>query len=195
MDLSSDEIKAHIPYYLTQKQKNGLTRAFNDFNKEKEVDFYINQYPKEKLQGDGWGKLEILSFADGKRLKIKGMILSNTCDISPENSRSFPAKITFVPLIKLSKYIERLALSGVSKQQIADKVKVIKKQKVTSIFYLPSSKEIKDEYIAILDDVHTIPFSATSDSEKIFTLSMFGFYLFVFKLSIHFCRLHEEVSR
>ena len=30
---------------------------------------------------------------------------------------------------------------------------------------------------------------------KRFTLSLHGFYMFVFKLSVHFCRLHENVAR
>jgi hypothetical protein len=195
MDLSSDELKVHIPYYLTENQKSGLSKAFLDFSNEKEVDFYINGYEKEKLQGDGWSKLKILRFSDGERANIKGIILSNTCDISPENQRSFPTKITFAPLVKLSNYTQLLYSSKLSKQQVSDKVEMIKKQKVTSIFFLPSSKNIDDDYIAILDDIHTVPSSATTDSEKIFTLSMFGFYLFVFKLSIHFCRFHEEVQR
>lgn len=196
MNLSSDELNAHIPYYLTQEQRKGLALAFDDFNNEKNVNFYIDKYPDDKLQGDGWSKLQILRFNDGQKLNIKGIILSNTCDIAPENQRNLPTNITFAPLIKLSKYIDLLSSSGdLTEQQIANKIEIIKKQKVTSIFFLPSSPDIGEDHIAVLDDVHTIPFSSVANSEKLFTLSMFGFYLFIFKLSIHFCRFHEEVSR
>ena len=48
----------------------------------------------------------------------------------------------------------------------------------------------------LLDDLHSMPIELHGQAaEKLFTLSMAGFYLFVLKLSVHFCRLHENVDR
>lgn len=55
-----------------------------------------------------------------------------------------------------------------------------------------------DECIALLDDLHTIrldSFEGIQERNKILTLNQIGFYIFLFKLSVHFCRFHEEVDR
>jgi hypothetical protein len=49
-----------------------------------------------------------------------------------------------------------------------------------------------------LDNIHSIPYTShlkNSGRKKLFTLSNTGFYMLVFKLSIHFCRLQENVQR
>jgi hypothetical protein len=52
--------------------------------------------------------------------------------------------------------------------------------------------------MALFDQLYTMPskvFDQENKKSKVFTLSLFGFYLFVFKLSIHFCRFQENVAR
>ena len=93
-----------------------------------------------------------------------------------------------------------LVQSGQKSEQIDAKIAAIKEQKVHNIFYLPSGAGIQKDQIALLDDVHSFPLNALNPSQgsanrKLATLSMVGFYLFVLKLSIHFCRLHENVER
>ncbi len=68
-------------------------------------------------------------------------------------------------------------------------------QEVTNVFYLPAGGPFEEEHIVLLDNVHSMPFAAHDEGEKLFTLSMAGFYLFAFKLSVHFCRLQENVDR
>jgi len=199
MDNIPGTIEAHIPYYLTQEQKAGLTEALKGFRTNPaNYSCYINRYLDEILQGDGWSNLGVIRFENSERNQIKGIILSNTCDITPENTRLIPAKITFAPIIKLSRYSSVLERAGLTEQQISAKLQAIRGQNVTTIFYLPQEGTLDDEYIALLDDIHTIPataFDPGQSNEKVFTLSMFGFYLFLLKLSVHFCRFHEEVPR
>jgi len=197
MAICTEAIESHIPYYLTQEQKEGLTKALSDF-KEHPINYYINRYAEEMLQGDGWHGLDVIRLEDGARNKIKGIVLSNTCDINPGNKRNLPAKITFAPIIKLSNYADLLRATGLERKQIDGKFKAIREQSVTTLFYLPPCDTLDDEYIALLDDIHSIPartFASYQEREKLFTLSMVGFYLFLLKLSIHFCRFHEEVER
>ena len=83
-------------------------------------------------------------------------------------------------------------------QQINDRFQAIREQRVTTMFYLPKGGSLEEEYVALLDDLHTVPariFEQVAERKKLFTLSLVGFYLFVLKLSVHFCRLHEEVAR
>lgn len=196
MQISTESIREQIPYYLSQEAKDGLAKALERFPRR--IEYYLNRYPDEMLQGDGWTSVDVIRFEDGQRKLVKAVLLSNSCDIDPENKRDFPAKLTFAPIIKLAKYQELLITAGLDKQQVGDKITAIKEQKITSLFYLPKDAGIDEDYVALLDDVHTVPyqaFTAHTDKTKLFTLSQVGFYLFILKLSVHFCRFHEEVDR
>jgi putative ribosome biogenesis GTPase RsgA len=88
--------------------------------------------------------------------------------------------------------------AGIAKDQIDRKLIAIKQQKITNIFFLPKGSGLDDDYIALLSDVHTVPYSVFAEKKskaKQFTLSQIGFYIFVLKLSVHFCRFHENVDR
>ncbi|MTW21314.1 hypothetical protein [Allochromatium palmeri] len=196
MGITVENIKEHIPYYLTQEAKEGLIKALKDFPEK--INYYTTKCPDELLQGDGWNSLDIINVDTAEQKSIKGIILSNSCDISLENTRDVPALIVFAPIIPLSLYEGFLAQSGIDPNKVASKVGSIKKQQVTSLFYLPKGGCLESDHIALLDDLHSLPaqrFCKKTDREKQFTLSQAGFYLFLFKLSIHFCRFHENVFR
>lgn len=196
MQISSESIQKQIPYYLSQESKDNLVKALDSFPRS--IQYYINKYPADVLQGDGWNSLEIIRFEDGERGLIKGIILTNSCDIDSNNIRVMPPKLSFAPLISLDVFIGFLEKAGLEVKQISDKITAIKEQKVSSLFYLPKSKGIDVDSVALLEDVHSIPFTsfnARHDKQKLFTLSDVGFYLFLMKLSIHFCRFHEDIAR
>lgn len=195
-----DNIVEHIPFYLTQDKdaKEGFVKNLENFPNN--INYYTPHYPNDELQGDGWEGLDIIDVVTSKKISVKGIILSNSCDISTENKRDLPPNITFAPIVKLEAYRDKLIKAGVSQKQIKSKIEAIKKQQVTSLFYLPEEGDFP-ESIVIFDDIRSIPidyFQNRKSSKivtKIFTLSQFGFYLFLFKISIHFCRFHEKVLR
>ncbi len=196
MNITAENIKEHIPYYLTQPAKDGLIKSLRDFPEK--MNYYTGIHKDEVLQGDGWSCLDILNFETAERKSIKGIILSNSCDISSENPRDLPVQIVFAPIIQLSSYEKLLNSNGVPYDKISAKISSIKQQKVTSLFYLPKGGSLESDYIAVFDDLHTLPakyFYMKSERKKQFTLSQSGFYLFLLKLSIHFCRFHENVFR
>ncbi len=196
MIVNNDSISTQIPYYLTQEAKQGLIKALKDFPEK--TNYFTNLYPNELLQGDGIKSLEVLRFEDGSRKSIKGILLTNSCDMDLKNKREFPIKLTFAPLIKLDNYINLLKQHNLDSEKIDNKICSIKEQKITYIFYLPKDSYLEDDHIALLNDLHTIPLSAlekVDKNSKLFTLSQVGFYLFIFKLSVHFCRFHENVER
>jgi len=196
MEITTESIKEQIPYYLTQEAKDNLVKALDRFPRQ--IDYYINLYQDELLQGDGWNSVDIINFEDGQRKLIKGVLLSNTCDVAPENKRDFPVKLTFAPVVKLNNYVQLLARAGLDVKQIDAKIVAIKEQKITSLIYFPKGADLEEDYIALLDDLHTVPYSIFNERKekaKLFTLSQVGFYLFNLKLSVHFCRFHEEVAR
>lgn len=201
MEISVDSLHDQIPYYLTRDQKEGLLKALKDFPRN--TPYYLTgqykeEYQEKLLQGDGWTKLKIFNFYTGEKASINGIVLSNTCDVTPENARELPVNIVFAPIVLLSAYSAALEKGGISSEKIQQKILAIKAQQITTIFYLPAGDGLDKDHMVLLDDIHTIPakaFEQETGKSKQFTLSLFGFYLFVFKLSVHFCRLHEGVNR
>lgn len=159
---------------------------------------FYDTFTEEMLQGDGWRGFQLFMFASGDRRSVRGLVLSNSCDVDPDNPRDVPARMVFAPLAKLSVYEDLLRRSGIAEARVDDKVASIKSQKTTNIFYLPASGPLDEDYVVRLDDAHSMPVAAhtaAGDREKLFTLSNTGFYMLVFKLSVHFCRLHEKENR
>ena len=198
MEFGIETLQDQIPAYLTQEQKDGLVRALDDFNRSGHVDYFLDRYHTELLQGDGWTALDVIRFDDGQRKGVRGIVLSNSCDVDDGNDRAIPPRLIFAPLVPLDGYVGLLKASKVTAQALEQKLKAIREQRITSIFYLPAGGGLESEHIAVLDDLHTVPlphFKANENRQKLFTLGMTGFYIFLFKLSVHFCRFHENVAR
>ena len=196
MEITPESIRDHIPYYLTSTQKDGLLKALKDFPSN--TNYYLNDYHHALLQGDGWTNLHRRNFETGMLDSILGIVLSNSCDVSSDNKHDFPSRITFAPLVPLSAYVGLLHKTGISPAQIYDKVTSIKEQRVTSIFFLPAGNGLQEDHIALLDELYTMPakaFESENRKSKVYTLSLVGFYLFIFKLSVHFCRFGENLAR
>lgn len=193
-----DKFKDQIPYYLTQPQKEGLVKALEDFPEG--INYYLSNYPVDlkaaALQGDVFKGLTIYGPRGSK--EAKGIILSNSCDIDTNNKRDFPMRAVFAPLVNLATLVESLQKAGIPQDKIDTKLDAMKKQLVTNIVYLPSCDTIP-ESIIFLDDVYQVSTEelrqSLESSNKILTLSQVGFYILLFKLSIHFCRFHEDVAR
>lgn len=196
MQIITESIQDHIPYYLTQEAKENLIKELKNFSVK--TNYYTNLYPQDVLQGDGWLSLPVINFDTGEKKPIKGLVLSNSCDIDESNKRELPVKVTFAPIIRLGQYERILKEKIDDPQKITDKISSIKSQHITSLFYLPKGGALEDEYVALLSDLHSIPyknFVKQNPQQKLFTLSQVGFYIFLLKLSVHFCRFHENIDR
>lgn len=196
MDLPADSLSTFFPYYFTEERKRGLLSALKQLPLQKP--YYAKLADPEPLQGDGWSGLQILRFEDAARTRITGIVITNSCDLTADNARLVPSKLTFAPLIPLSGYLSVLERGGVTKERILQHAGDIRAQAVNSMFYLPSTHDLIEEHVALLFDLHTVPtqaFEQDDGKRRVFSLSDIGFYLFVFKLSVHFCRLHENIDR
>jgi hypothetical protein len=184
----------NFPHYLTDPQAALLAAELDRYES---ANYYTRMRAEELLQGDGWSGLDVVNVENGDRARIKGITLSNSCDIDRNNRRAMPPSVVFAPLVALQKFKNRLGAAGIGSGQIDDKIAAIKKQQITSVFYLPMGANLSEDYIALLDDLHTVPLHMfrNADQPKLFTLSQVGFYLFITKLSIHFCRFSEGIYR
>jgi len=99
--------------------------------------------------------------------------------------------------MRLRKYLTALEANGHNEQQTAGVAASIRRQEVTSVMHLPAINSQMEESLAVFGDVRSQPLDHFMAGERslLFRLSDFGFYLFLFKLSIHFTRMLEGVDR
>jgi hypothetical protein len=200
--MNLDEIKIYLPKFLSAESDRELFKGLKDFPDNIDERLYTTYLQDNKIiyQGDGLKNLLVVNLPKSEIKPVPGIILSTTCDIDLQNERNFPSQIVYAPIFSLEKY--RQALLNNSKksiEQITDHINAIKKQQITQIFYLPKFDGKIEESIVFLDRVNNMPNTLIErdkiTSNRIFTLSDFGAYLFLLKLSIHFTRIQDKVER
>lgn len=203
MSDSFEEFKLYLPKYLSPTSSKELFDNLKDFPKNISKILYADEslLTEEVIyQGDGIKDLLYAGLPSGKIDKSKSVVLTNTCDSDINNKRFNPSYISYSPIVQLEKYEKLLSKSFPNqKDAIIEHINCIKKQKVTQIFYLPKGALLEHDSIIIFSMVSScLNESIPRDSIKqrrLFTLSNYGFYLFLFKLSIHFTRIREDVDR
>lgn len=195
-----ESIKQFLPKYLSETEQKKLLAEIKAFPQNLDTRFYTD-YLREELvvfQGDGVSGLKISNLPSEKFIDAKCIVTSNTCDTNLDNQRLFRSRLTYCPLIDFEKYIDSLFHYGIDKTKIANHSKAIKKQEVTQILYLPANSKSR-ECIVFLDRVNNCELNAISTKNikerRLFTLSNYGFYMFLLKMSISFTRIGEGVDR
>lgn len=201
--MNLDNFKQYLPKYLSSESERELFECLKDFPKSMHK-VYTNSLYSEKIifQGDGLSNMYLVDIPSLRIEKNKALVLSNTCDIDPNNPRYIPPKILYSPILNLSKY-EKLLLdkSNKTEAQIEDHIRAIREQKVSNIFYLPQKygKGAIDESIVFFDRILNVSISSVDIesllANRLFVLSNYGFYLLLYKLSIHFTRIKESIDR
>lgn len=98
----------------------------------------------------------------------------------PDNKRDLPTKITFAPLIPLSAYVALLEKVKIDHGKIINKITSIKEQKISNIFYLPRGGGLKQDYIALFDELYTMPSKHLSQKRKNLKSSLYDFLAFIY---------------
>lgn len=198
--MNVDELKGFVPYYLTNDRKHGFLEELTSFMNRDWLEYFTRAVGDTWLQGDCCARGAKVDVVTLRKADIKCLVVSNSCDIDPNNKRTLPARALLAPLIPLTSY-ESLLLEKHSggEQAVQTIIQNIREQKVTNVFYLPHHDALGGETIVLLDDLQTVPVSTLPDpnsaENRYFSLSQIGFFLYLFKLSVHFCRFHEEVDR
>jgi hypothetical protein len=200
-----------FPEYLTKTEKGRLLQALEQFKDEKATSkwstkTYSNFYAPANypyfLQGDlvreirypNWNKAENIF----QRTFTDAIIISNTCDLDLSNLRKAHKQVVLAPLLELEEYINELAIFDVNIEETLQKIRT---QSTSNILYLPPNLSNGKEYICHFDKAFWFPteelnsYSTDIGITRIASLDYFGYYLFLVKLSYHFCRLPEEKQR
>lgn len=195
------DISIYLPKYLSAESYKKLLEELKSFPSNIDSRFYTSTLKEEKniFQGDCLEGLPIYDLSKSIPKDVSAIILSNTCDIDPANPRLFNSSIVYAPIIDLQKYRSTLLESGAPNLKVENHLSAIKSQAISQILYLPENGDAMKESVVFLDRLHSLPMNYIA-SEKLLekrrsTLSNYGAYLFLFKLSVHFSRIQDQVDR
>ena len=197
-----EDFKLYLPKFLSAESEKELFNSLKDFPKNIDSRIYTNYLSNSDIiyQGDGISDMLFVNLPNPEIKPIPSMILSNTCDIDLVNVRNFPSQVVYAPIFNISKYQEALYKNSIkTKEQIDSHINSIKNQEITQVFYLPKVEGEIDDSIVFFDRVCNFPNKLISrenlKEKRLFTLSDYGSYLFILKLSIHFTRIQDKVER
>jgi hypothetical protein len=77
MEITTDTIRDHLPYYLTEQAKTGVLRELERFHLGEMQYYLLNRYQEEMLQGDGWQRLQLRNFDTGEKIFINGTVFKH----------------------------------------------------------------------------------------------------------------------
>ena len=193
------QIRDYLPKFLSSAAQAELFRELEQFpdNIDSRIYSQIAKGSGEIYQGDGVCRLPVVNLPSSEMKEASCLILSNSCDISPANDRYLDGRIAYcpiVPLRKLKRLIEQVRPRGVE-----DIMTSIRRQRLTTMFYLPVGGGVLEDSVAMFD--HPLNCALTPDTyrdfagRKAYSLSNYGFYLFLFKISVHMTRIADAVDR
>jgi hypothetical protein len=199
--MSVQDIQLYLPKYLSEDNYRNLLKELESFPNNIDQRMYTTSLPNNVIfQGDGYDSLpfvNLMKIEDGCKYR-SGIVLSNTCDMAPENRRLYSSSIIYAPIMDLKKYVENLQIKNIREDVIKNHVTDIRKQAITSMLFLPANSKMPDS-IVFLNRITSVDNSYFSREElnkkRLFSLSDYGFYMLLFKLSVHFSRIQEKVNR
>jgi hypothetical protein len=202
MSITLEDIEKFLPQYLSSENKNALFEQFKGFPNNLEK-LYSKEKNHEKtlLQADVMCNVPIIDLPDTKITRCKVLIISNSCDNDLDNDRKHPISISYVPIIKLKSLEDLLYKQKIDENKIKSFINDVKKQHITNLFYLPIGDFLEEELVACFDKTLNMSrntfFELFSSDKvgKILSMSNYGFYMFLLKLSIHFTRIREKIDR
>ncbi|MBN1700018.1 MAG: hypothetical protein JW881_21085 [Spirochaetales bacterium] len=200
--LDLDDIKQFLPKYLSPETEDKLFSDLSLFpsNIDDRMYSYIEKDREIIYQGDCLKGLLVLNLPDKEIRAATSLILSNTCDIDVFNKRKYSSNIVYSPIFKISKYKKLLLEKRIyTESSIEDHLNDLKKQKITQTFFLPKGQGLFEDSFIFFDRIcccnnEYIKRKNISDI-RIVSLSQYGFWLLLYKLSIHFNRMCERVDR
>ena len=198
-----EDFKTYLPKYLSAEGQENLFAELSQFPNNIDGRLYTRRLLSEMniFQGDGLASLWVADLPNERIGKARVMVLSNTCDISPDNKRLLGPRVLYCPIVSFSKYenLIRTQAKLLPKFNPPDHCEAIRKQHNSSMFFLPKNDKLGEDAIAMLDRINNCDAQAVDLQElltnRLFTLSDYGFYLFLFKLSLHLTRIREGISR
>jgi hypothetical protein len=196
MPFSLEDAQVFLPKYLSPADRAEL---FSELNRLPETHSYYGPVEDDApYQGDGWSAVDFFDVDLGERRRIRAVIISNTCDIAPNNTRARPMRVCVSPIVRISRLVDELEKGGVPSDAIASQLETLRRQEISNMFYLPAGAGLEEESVVMFDNLQSLANETFFENEqkvRLFSLSQAGFWYFLLKLAIHFCRANEGVTR
>lgn len=187
-----EDIFCYLPSYLNLFKKQALFEDITHFcHTLVTKGFYTAPCTDSLLQGDILDKIPIYN-SHGKSHLAKAILLSNSCDMNTENLRINDKNVCYAPVISLEKYLLKLK-ENFEDHRIHQFEIDVKKQNISNVLFIPSIGNLPDSII-LFDRMINIE-RGCINNDRIVSMSNYGFYFLLVKLSIHFMRLHEDIDR
>lgn len=192
-------IQDYLPDFLSRRSYEEVIGQLNNISGL--TDYYWHGENADAyfmLQGDAWTGVPIVNQDSGERKTVTAVVVSNSCDIDPNNVGRPDKHVVVSPLINLIDYENLLQKNGINGNKKDNIIKNIRTQRKSEIIWFPPDEmNRKNERILLLDRMYGVPLATFQSSIKnrAFRLSNAGFYVFLLKISIHFTRLLEKVDR
>lgn len=197
-----DNIRLYLPKYLSEESTKILLQNIGGFPNNISHSLYTKNLNADIIfQGDALLSMPIINLPETEIKSAPALILSNTCDIDLANKRPIASQICYTPIFQLNKYIEMLKRNNKysKKEYLSQHLEKLKKQYITQMIYLPIGVGLNYEGVVFLDRIvncqnnHILRNDLSE--KRLFSLSNYGYYLLLTKLSIHFSRLQEKIDR
>ena len=124
----------YLPKYLSEESQRKIFDELENFPSNINKRFYTTKYKNDLIQGDGLDGIVVPDYEGGNFRTAKGLLISNSCDVSKENKRLYPPYLSFAPIIDLNKWEKALLVSECGKASVLGHIKAIKEQKITPFF-------------------------------------------------------------
>ncbi len=197
MPLTAEEIRVLLSEHLLQDNLDSAVEEIREMQNGRGMIAADHEIPI--LQGDIFDRVPCVLRADGNvTIEPKRVLLvSNSCDATPDNPRPIPLDLTVAPLLRLSRYHQMLVDNGVDAGKADDAIRSIRRQEKTNIVYLPTGAGIQEEMVALLDKVQSLPYGEfiAAGAPRLAVLTTRGYWILLVKLAMHFSRPHEGVER
>lgn len=188
-----EDFKRQLPEYLSLGEKKRILEALKSFPDS--FNPYSTGLGGETEQGDVFSSVPVYFYNKNQRKNVAAMVVSNACDISPSNQRNVSVNAVVATVFSLKGYQEALK-EKLSNEKVENVLKAIKGQEVTNLFYLPKHPNchLLEDSVVRFDTLTSIPLDIFLENRgsRLVRLSLIGYYLFLFKLSVHFCRFPQE---
>ena len=201
--MPNDELKAYIPKFLPSGEQDELFYGLKQIVDDKEgysqrlKNFYTTygaQRDPYLDQGDCLDGMDIFNLPRHDSRQGYGFVLSNSCDVNPDNKREIPMRLLYAPVVNLEKYVSLLKQKKVYREGW---IEAVRQQKITHLFYLPKGAGLGYEAVVPFDHMLSIDKDLiqvdTIRERRIFQLSRVAWYVLLIKLTHHFARASEDL--
>jgi hypothetical protein len=207
-----EEIEKFLPDYLLNPEKENLKKLLREnfpFSTDSSIVYGKVKNLNLIYQGDGVLEIPFFNIEENSNVEtlyFDAIVLSNTCSVNPNNVKTIEPDVNFGLVLSLDTFIEYLREKDVNAEKIQNFTADVKKNQVNNVFFLPSFERNGYQFpdsIVRFDKISSIPLSKLTNydwdyhtkGDRLFSFSDYGFYLFLFKLSVFFCRFGEGTSR